>query len=67
VKTRFQAFAFTWVNLCRYGEEELDPLEFYGFLTPKLDQLNMDPSFLSRNVNEVGAVAQLRVVQLLVG
>ena len=53
--------------MCRYGEEELDPLEFYGFLTPKLDQLNMDPSFLSRNVNEVGAVAQLRVVQLLVG
>ena len=34
------------------GEEELDPLEFYGFLTPKLDQLNMDPSFLARNVNE---------------
>uniref|UniRef100_A0A7S0X638 ABC transporter domain-containing protein n=1 Tax=Mantoniella antarctica TaxID=81844 RepID=A0A7S0X638_9CHLO len=34
------------------GKVELDPLEFYGFLTPKLDQLNMDPSFLSRNVNE---------------
>lgn len=34
------------------GKEELDPLEFYGFLTPKLDQLNMDPSFLARNVNE---------------
>lgn len=34
------------------GKEELDPLEFYGFLTPKLDELNMDPSFLSRNVNE---------------
>ena len=28
------------------GKEELDPLEFYGFLTPKLEQLNMDPSFL---------------------
>lgn len=34
------------------GEPELDPLEFYGFLTPKLEQLNMDPSFLARNVNE---------------
>ena len=34
------------------GEEEMDPLEFYGYLTPKLDQLNMDPSFLTRNVNE---------------
>ena len=34
------------------GEPELDPLEFYGFLSPKLEQLNMDPSFLARNVNE---------------
>ena len=34
------------------GEEELDPLEFYGYLTPKLESLNMDPSFLTRNVNE---------------
>ena len=34
------------------GRAELDPLEFYGFLTPKLEQLNMDPSFLARNVNE---------------
>jgi Fe-S cluster assembly ATP-binding protein len=34
------------------GEEELDPLEFYGFLSPKLDKLNMDPSFMTRNVNE---------------
>eukprot|EP00793_Prasinoderma_coloniale_P001666 PRCOL_00003471-RA len=34
------------------GMPELEPLEFYGYLTPKLEQLNMDPSFLSRNVNE---------------
>ena len=34
------------------GMPELEPLEFYGFLTPKLEQLNMDPSFLARNVNE---------------
>ena len=34
------------------GEPELDPLEFYGFLSPKLEQLNMDPAFLARNVNE---------------
>jgi len=29
-----------------------DPLEFYGFLMPKVEALNMDASFLSRNVNE---------------
>ena len=34
------------------GQPELDPLEFYAYLMPKLRQLNMDPSFLSRNVNE---------------
>ncbi|GMH38820.1 hypothetical protein BSKO_06718 [Bryopsis sp. KO-2023] len=34
------------------GLAELDPLEFYGFLSPKLEALNMDPSFLNRNVNE---------------
>jgi Fe-S cluster assembly ATP-binding protein len=27
-------------------------LQFYGFLSPKLAALNMDPSFLDRNVNE---------------
>ena len=34
------------------AEEEMDPLEFYGYLSPKLDKLNMDPSFMTRNVNE---------------
>lgn len=34
------------------GVPELDPLEFYGFITPKLQSLNMDASFLDRNVNE---------------
>ncbi|DBA88807.1 TPA: ABC transporter I member 6, chloroplastic [Trebouxia sp. C0004] len=34
------------------GMPELDPLEFYGFITPKLQSLNMDASFLDRNVNE---------------
>eukprot|EP00270_Netrium_digitus_P003098 TRINITY_DN1351_c0_g1_i2.p1 TRINITY_DN1351_c0_g1~~TRINITY_DN1351_c0_g1_i2.p1 ORF type:complete len:343 (+),score=81.59 TRINITY_DN1351_c0_g1_i2:41-1069(+) len=34
------------------GLEELDPLEFYGFLSPKLQELNMDASYLQRNVNE---------------
>jgi Fe-S cluster assembly ATP-binding protein len=33
------------------GQPELDPIEFYGFLTPKLTALNMDPSFLNRDVN----------------
>lgn len=34
------------------GEAEMDPLEFYGFVAPKLEKLNMDPTFLNRNVNE---------------
>lgn len=34
------------------GLTELGPLEFYGFLSPKLTMLNMDPKFLDRNVNE---------------
>nr|ACN39842.1 unknown [Picea sitchensis] len=34
------------------GLTELGPLEFYGFLSPKLAMLNMDPKFLDRNVNE---------------
>lgn len=29
-----------------------DPLEFYGYLSPKLEALKMDPAFLNRNVNE---------------
>ena len=33
------------------GLPELDPIEFYGYLTPKLASLNMDPSFLNRDVN----------------
>lgn len=34
------------------GESELDPLEFFSLVTPKLQALNMDPVFLNRNVNE---------------
>lgn len=34
------------------GHSELDPLEFYAFVMPKLEALNMDPAFLNRNVNE---------------
>jgi Fe-S cluster assembly ATP-binding protein len=34
------------------GEPELDPLEFFSVVTPKLQALNMDPAFLNRNVNE---------------
>ncbi|CAG9466855.1 unnamed protein product [Pedinophyceae sp. YPF-701] len=34
------------------GEDELDPLEFYSYLMPKLEMLNMDVAFLNRNVNE---------------
>lgn len=34
------------------GKTEMDPLEFYAFILPKLKLLKMDPSFLNRNVNE---------------
>ncbi|KAG2491944.1 hypothetical protein HYH03_009677 [Edaphochlamys debaryana] len=34
------------------GQAELDPLEFYAYIVPKLEMLNMDPTFLNRNVNE---------------
>jgi len=34
------------------GKDELDPLEFYSYIMPKLEALNMDPTFLNRNVNE---------------
>ncbi len=36
----------------KFGAAVQDPLEFYGFLMPKVEALNMDASFLSRNVNE---------------
>eukprot|EP00775_Hariotina_reticulata_P010739 gene10739-10895_t len=34
------------------GQTELDPLEFYAFVIPKLELLKMDPTFLNRNVNQ---------------
>ncbi|KAK3275992.1 ABC transporter I member 6, chloroplastic [Cymbomonas tetramitiformis] len=34
------------------GKPELEPLEFYAHLMPKLEALKMDISFLNRNVNE---------------
>jgi Fe-S cluster assembly ATP-binding protein len=34
------------------GLEELDPLEFFDFITQKLEVINMDPAFLNRSVNE---------------
>ena len=34
------------------GLDELDPLEFFEFITEKLEFINMDPSFLNRSVNE---------------
>ena len=33
------------------GKPELDPLEFYGELVPKLAALKMDHKFLERDVN----------------
>ena len=34
------------------GLDELDPLEFFDFITQKLEVINMDPAFLNRSVNE---------------
>ncbi|KAJ1695338.1 hypothetical protein LUZ63_012036 [Rhynchospora breviuscula] len=34
------------------GLKPIEPLEFYGYLGPKLAALKMDPVFLDRNVNE---------------
>ena len=34
------------------GLDELDPLEFFEFITQKLDVVGMDPAFLNRSVNE---------------
>jgi len=34
------------------GLNQLDPIEFMQYITEKLDIVEMDPSFLSRNVNE---------------
>jgi Fe-S cluster assembly ATP-binding protein len=34
------------------GLHELDPLEFFEFITQKLDVVEMDPAFLNRSVNE---------------
>eukprot|EP00928_Gymnodinium_smaydae_P044032 TRINITY_DN29397_c0_g2_i1.p1 TRINITY_DN29397_c0_g2~~TRINITY_DN29397_c0_g2_i1.p1 ORF type:complete len:379 (+),score=61.05 TRINITY_DN29397_c0_g2_i1:84-1220(+) len=36
----------------RRQEPELDVIEFYGWVTDKLKQINIDPDFLNRNVNE---------------
>lgn len=34
------------------GLKEMDPLEFFEFVNSKLDIVEMDPAFLTRNVNE---------------
>lgn len=34
------------------NKQELEPLEFFEFITKKLELVEMDPSFLTRNVNE---------------
>lgn len=34
------------------NKAELEPLEFFEFITKQLDIVEMDPSFLTRNVNE---------------
>ncbi|KAA8539717.1 hypothetical protein F0562_026409 [Nyssa sinensis] len=36
----------------KLGLPELGPIEFYGYISPKLDIVNMKIEFLNRNVNE---------------
>ncbi|KAE8713852.1 putative ATP-dependent transporter ycf16 [Hibiscus syriacus] len=36
----------------KLGQPELGPLEFYAYIYPKLDLVNMKTDFLNRNVNE---------------
>ncbi|KAK6933630.1 ABC transporter-like, ATP-binding domain [Dillenia turbinata] len=36
----------------KLGLPELGPIEFYGYIAPKLDLVNMKIDFLNRNVNE---------------
>ncbi|CAH9090640.1 unnamed protein product [Cuscuta epithymum] len=36
----------------KLGQEELGPIEFYGYIAPKLQLVNMKVDFLNRNVNE---------------
>ncbi|XAR66054.1 Oligopeptide-transporting ATPase [Bertholletia excelsa] len=36
----------------KLGLPELGPIEFYGYISPKLDLVNMKIDFLNRNVNE---------------
>ncbi|XVE68548.1 hypothetical protein DITRI_Ditri09bG0076700 [Diplodiscus trichospermus] len=36
----------------KLGMPELGPLEFYGYISPKLELVNMKIDFLNRNVNE---------------
>ncbi|CAL5354300.1 unnamed protein product [Camellia sinensis] len=36
----------------KLGLPELGPIEFYGFISPKLNLVNMKVDFLNRNVNE---------------
>nr|GEW32113.1 ABC transporter I family member 6, chloroplastic [Tanacetum cinerariifolium] len=36
----------------KLGQPELDPLQFYGYIMPKLEMVNIKADFLNRNVNE---------------
>ncbi|KAI3735063.1 hypothetical protein L6452_14550 [Arctium lappa] len=36
----------------KLGLPELDPLQFYGYIMPKLEMVNIKADFLNRNVNE---------------
>ncbi len=49
--SQFLRLAFNSVQAAR-GKEELDPLEFDDFVREKIKVVEMDPSFLDRNVNE---------------
>ena len=49
--TDFLRMAYN-AKMAALGRPELEPLEFYAFIVPKLEQLNIPQTFLNRNVNE---------------
>ncbi|KAI3815932.1 hypothetical protein L1987_15616 [Smallanthus sonchifolius] len=46
----------------KLGLPELDPLQFYGYIIPKLEMVNIKADFLNRNANEGFSGAELAIL-----
>ncbi|PPD79941.1 hypothetical protein GOBAR_DD23135 [Gossypium barbadense] len=46
----------------KLGEPELGPLEFYAYIYPKLDLVNMKTDFLNRNGNKYSHIYELKLL-----